>query len=195
MPLTHTQCEDTELHTQGARILPVTIADAEQTESQVNHADILAALSPYRPEYRMVVEASSEIPYRHCRASVVFPVYPFILDPIPYASLSLLNLAVEQVLLTYVRFEVRYHCVETHLWSDLRDYDRKVAAGHWLVPRLQTRIRRLVPTAKPVVIKTRIAGDKLTGSSYRIEFTANSDAGFSASGTAVFVKDFVSHDR
>jgi len=168
---------------------PLTIETRCDVEVVLNHTQISAALAPYRPEYRMVVEARCWHWDRRCRATIVLSEYPFTLEPLPYTSLQLLNLATEQVLLVYLRFEVAQHLLRTPLWHDPADYDAKVADGHWLVPQLQTRVRRPIRMGSGVPIEAAITASRLSERGYRIEFASVSEAGFSTTGSAVFVRE------
>lgn len=70
--------------------------------------NIHEALAPYHPKYRMVRSAQYQSKTKNLEAEVFFPPYPFTTEPLKYASLQLLSLAAQQVVLVHLRQEAEH---------------------------------------------------------------------------------------
>lgn len=148
-----------------------------KTGSQAEDSIILSqneinqALVPYHKEFRMVKSAEYRFDHRIFSAEILPCRYPFTFSPMSYASINLVNLAIEQALLVQMRYEISSKMAQVKLWNNIQEYDKMVSSGHWLVPKLITKLHSTVPTNRSVFLEISIKKDLIKRSSYWVFLT------------------------
>lgn len=149
--------------------------------------EIWDALSAYHDEYRMV----SGLCGRSLLTSDVcvrLKYYPFTKVPMPYASINLINLAIEQSLIVMFDRIVLEDAVDGP-WKGIDEYRSLVANGCWLVPKLETKVLSPVPLYEDIFLGTTI--NKIRPGKRRIvlSFSIICPNYISSCGLAVFEKN------
>ena len=149
--------------------------------------EIGEALSAYHEKYRMVsgLYGSSLHASGVC---VRLQHYPFTKVSMPYASINLINLAIEQSLIVMFDRIVHEDAVNGP-WNCLDEYRSSVSNGCWLVPKLDTKVLSPVSLNKDIILNTSI--NKIRPGKRRVvlSFSVNCPNYLTSCGMAIFEKN------
>lgn len=148
--------------------------------------EIGKALSAYHEEYRMVSGLCGNSLHTS-DVCVCLQYYPFTKVSMPYASINLINLAIEQSLIVMFDRIVLEDAVDGP-WNGIDEYRSLVSNGCWLVPRLYTKVLSPVPLNENIFFGTSI--NKIRPGKRRVvsSFSINCPNYISSCGLAVFEK-------
>jgi hypothetical protein len=148
--------------------------------------EISNALSPYHKEHQLVTAINS-VSVKDAEMVVRLVSYPFTKQPMPYASINLVNLAIEQSLIVHYDNLV-FEGVTNGPWNNVNEYRLCVSQGCWLVPKLNTKIISPVPLEKDLMIITAFKKIKIGKRRVVLDFSVVCESRFSSYGIAVFEK-------
>jgi len=167
------------------RITAMLRESTPQSPDESQQRRINAALAAYRPEFRLLRGFTYSLDEFTLLTSLTFPPYPFIVNQVPYVSVNLINISVEQAMLLHLDYEIDMG-YRFGRWSSIDAYRKEVDAGGWLVADLKTRVRQPVPNEATLRLKTKIDKSRYLRSTYYISFSASCLPHFTAKGLAVF---------
>jgi len=152
----------------------------------LSQKEISIALSAYLPNFQLVRRILSTKSPNEKLIEIELSHYPFTREPMPYASMNLINLGIEQSILVHLDYEV---CIGniTGFWPTINRYRELVNSGHWLVPKLETKVIHTVPLNTILSLRTRILKSWPGNKRHIIWFSAESTNYFHSKGVAVFL--------
>jgi len=150
--------------------------------------EISQALAAYRPQYQLVREAREDRSGGNMTSWLQFDDYPFTRSEMPYCSINLINLGVEQALILHLDHEVSIG-KRQGFWHSLADFRALIQSGHGLVAHMETRVLDLVPLRKRLALSTRIGRARASLSRYLFRFEAVSEGLIRCSGTGLLTRD------
>lgn len=146
--------------------------------------EIDKALSAYHKEHRMVKSLSDESLFVS-DVCVQMEHYPFTQVSMPYASINLINLAIEQSLIVMYDRLVLTNSI-TGPWDSIDDYRSYVSQGCWLVPRLVTKVLSPTPLRTELNFVTSLDQIKTGKRRVALRFSVNCRGYVDSSGVAIF---------
>jgi len=164
------------------------LAVKHKSECLTDVEEISKSLSAYHHKYQMIISHYST-EYFDLRSIVAnLKEYPFTVDPMPYASINLINLAIEQAMIVHFDYDVLIG-YRVGFWQDIEEYRSFVNKGKWLVPKLFTQIQKPVPIYKDIILCTEISKYRSEESKYCIWFTVAFEDYFTSEGIAIMHKN------
>lgn len=150
---------------------------------------ICKALCAYHKKYRMVlgINCTSLL---EANVRVCLHHYPFTRETMPYASINLINLAIEQSLIVMFDRLVLQNAVKGP-WNGIDQYRSLVSAGCWLVPKLTTKVVSPIPLGKDIYLHSIIKRIRSSKKRVVLSFFTNNPNYLSSNGLAVFEKNKV----
>lgn len=150
------------------------------------YAEIGKALSAYHEEFCMVSSLNGNSLYKP-NVSVRLQYYPFTKVTMPYASINLINLAIEQAMIVMFDRIVLEGAVEGP-WSGIEEYRSLVSEGCWLVPKLDTKVVSPVPLNEDILLNIAVNQIHTGKRRVMLSFSVNCPDHISSSGLAIFEK-------